>query len=93
MVAYNNTIYLFGGFNGRESLNDFYRITIAHNCVVCESLPVPSFIPKLRGASLVVHEDQRQLILLGGRTNQQLSGGQYVYSLGKYFSQSWFIQS
>jgi hypothetical protein len=52
MIAHDSAIYPFGGYNGHYSLNDFYRIILVDNRVVCASLAVPAFVHKLRGASL-----------------------------------------
>ena len=85
MLAYDGAIYLFGGFN-KKSLQDFYKITISaneNNQIVTESLEVPSFLHKLRGASLSLLPFQSQLILFGGRTNTQLSDVTYSFDAGK----------
>lgn len=85
MLAYDGVIYLFGGFS-TKSLQDFYKITITEdNQIVTESLEVPPFVQNLRGASLSLLPYQSQLILFGGRTNQQLSDVTYSFALGKLF--------
>ncbi len=84
MVSDRDAIYVFGGFNNKESLQDFYKMTITEgNQILTESLEVPSFVQGLRGASLSLLPMQSQLILFGGRTNQQLSDVTCSFALSK----------
>lgn len=84
MVAEDSAVYLFGGVSHNKSLNDFHKMTITEtNQIVTESLDVHSFVPQLRGASLSVLPYQSQLILFGGRTNENMSDYTYSFALGK----------
>ncbi len=86
IVSDGDSVFVFGGFNNK-SLQDFHKITITdNNQIVTESLQVPSFVQNLRGASLSLVPFQSQLILFGGRTNQQLSDVTYSFALGKCYN-------
>ncbi len=88
MAAYDGAIYVFGGFSNKSSLQDFYKMTFRseNNVIVTEAIEVPSLVQGLRGASLSLLPYQSQLILFGGRTNQQLGDVTYAFALGKLFT-------